>query len=283
MTAPKQDILRTLALLLLLLTTLPGCGLVRAGVAALRSTDGFKPIESDKRVLAEPGAEELARQVAGYLSEAIAIVEREQFRDFTKPVQVYVCASEESFVRSTGASKNASGVVTTKLFFSKRLAGFPPDQIRARVIHELSHLHLEQQLGAYGFDTHIPAWFQEGLAVVVSQGGGAEQVSDGEAVRALLKGSRFVPESKGSFFFKKSAKSYGLEPHLFYKQASLFVEYLKNLSVMQFGLFLLALEDGRDFEKSFRSVYGMAIDEAWGDFLSRLKEKEKEMHFVSAL
>jgi hypothetical protein len=280
MTVLKKNTISVATLLLLLMISLTGCDLVRAGVAALRSTDDFKPIESDKRVLAEPGAEDLAKQVAGYLPEAIAIVERAQVRDFTKPVQIYVCASEGSFASHTGASKNASGAVTTKLFFSKRLAGFPPEQVKARVIHELSHLHFEQQLGAYGYDTHIPAWFQEGLAVVVSNGGGAEKVSEAEAIRALLAGTRFVPEPRGSFFFKKTARSYGLEPHLFYRQASLFVGYLKEISGMQFGLFLLALEDGRDFEKAFRAVYGMTVNDAWQEFLSRVKEKQKEMHFA---
>lgn len=268
------------ALLLFLIINLVGCSLLRSGVASLKSTADFRPLEADNRVLAEPGAEDLAKQVAGYLPEAISTVQREQYRDFVKPVAVYVCASEDSFVRHTGASKSASGVVTTKLFLSGKLADLPPKQAQARVIHELSHLHLQQQLGTYHFDANIPAWFQEGLAVLVSDGGGAEKVSEVEAIKAILAGRHFTPEAGGSVFFKKSGKSYGLEPHMFYRQASLFTRYIKDLSPIHFGLFMLSIEDGGDFDKSFRKVYNMSIEEAWQDFVIVLKNKQREMQFA---
>ncbi len=268
------------ALLLFLLISLAGCSMLRCGLASLRSTADFRPLEADDRILVEPGAEDLARQIAQYLPGAITKVQEEQYRDFTKPIRIYVCASVDSFVSHTGASKNASGVVTTKLFFSRKLAEFAPDQIKARVTHELSHLHLQQQLGTYHFDAHIPAWFQEGLAVLVSNGGGAENVNEADAVRAILAGKHFIPEPQGSFCFKKSGKSYGLEPHMFYRQASLFVGYIRDLSEIRFGLFMLAIEDGRDFDKSFRSVYGIGIDEAWQDFVTIQRERQREMRFA---
>lgn len=269
-----------IALLLFLIIHLAGCSLLRSGIASLKSTADFRPLEADDRILAEPGAENLAKQVSGYLPQAIITVQTEQYRDFIKPVRVYVCASEDSFVSHTGASKNVSGVVTTKLFFSRKLSEFPPEQIQSRVIHELSHLHLQQQLGTYHFDANIPAWFQEGLAVLVSAGGGAERVSEAEAVKAILAGKHFAPEAQGSFFFKKTGKSYSLEPHMFYRQASLFVGYMKNLSPLHFGLFMLSIEDRGDFDRSFHTVYGMGIDEAWQDFVILLKNKQREMHFA---
>ena len=151
---------------------------------------------------------------------------------------------------------------------------------KAILTHELSHLHLQQQLGVYHYDANMPAWFQEGLAVLVSGGGGAETVSGVEAGTAILEGRHFTPEAKGSFFFHKSAKSYGLEPHMFYRQASLFVKYLRDMSEIRFGVFLLAIEDGMDFDKSFRAVYGMSIDEVWKGFVIDLRNKQQEMYFA---
>jgi hypothetical protein len=272
-----------LGFLLLLSISLTGCGLMRTGIASMRSTSDFRPLEADKRVLVEPGAEDLARQVAGYLPEAVRTIEKEQYRDFTKPVTVYVCASEDSFASHTGLSKQVRGAVITKLFLSGRMKD--PEfngTLKAILTHELSHLHLQQQLGVYHYNTNIPAWFQEGLAVLVSNGGGAEKVSEAAAVRAIIKGRHFTPEAQGSFFLHKSGSSYDLEPHLFYRQASLFVRYIKSMSAFKFGLFMLALEDGGNFAGSFRIVYGMGIGETWQDFVDQLREKQREMPFADA-
>lgn len=271
----------TIGILLFLNVTLSGCGLLRAGIASLKSTSDFRPLETDNRILAESGAEDLARQVAGCLPEAIRAVEKEQYRDFTKPVTVYVCASEDSFASHTGVSKQIRGAIVTKVFLSGRLK-HPEfnETLKAILTHELSHLHLQQQLGMYHYNANIPAWFQEGLAVLVSNGGGAEKVSEAAAVKAIVEGKHFTPEAHGSFFLHKSGGSYGLEPHLFYRQASLFVRYIKRMSEFKFGLFMLAIEDGGDFDKSFRAIYGMGIDETWQDFVDQLRDKQREMPFA---
>ena len=266
--------------LLALLTSLAGCGLLKKGYASLKSTSDFHPLEAESRVFVEPGAEDLAKQVADYLPEAVRIIEKEQYRAFSKPPEIFVCASEDSFASHTGLSEQVRGAVITKLFLSGKLRN--PEfkkTTRAILIHDLSHLHFQQQLGVYHYHANIPAWFQEGLAVLVSGGGGAERVSEAEAGRELLEGKHFTPEAQGSFWFHRSGRSYGLEPHMFYRQCSLFVGYLKTLSEIHFGLFILAIEDGGDFGKSFRSVYGMSIDDMWQDFTTSLRNKQHQIMF----
>jgi len=271
-----------IVLLVFLALVLSGCGLLRSGIASLRSTSDFHRLQTDSRVLAEPGAEDLANQVAGFLPVAIRTIEKEQLRSFAKPVEVFVCASEDSFARHTGASRKARGAVTTRLFLSGALKNEPAEMTRARLTHELSHLHFVQQLGVYRFNAHIPAWFQEGLATLVSDGGGAEKVSEADAAKAVLDKRYFTPEAQGSFWFPRSGSSYGLEPHMFYRQASMFVGYLKCLSEVRFGLFLLAIEDGEDFDGSFRSHYGLSIDEAWEEFVAQLRDKQRGIRFAVA-
>jgi hypothetical protein len=277
------DAARILALgvLLVLTVNLTGCGLLRSGIASLKSTSDFHPLVIDNRVLAESGAEDMAMQVAGYLPEAIRTVEKEQYRDFIKQVTVYVCATEDSFAGHTGLSKRARGAMITKVFLSARLKD-PEfnESLKAILTHELSHLHLQQQLGVYHYNANIPAWFQEGLAVMVSNGGGAEKVSEAEAMKTILEGKHFTPEAHGSFFWHKSGSSYDLEPHMFYRQAALFVRYIKRQSEFKFGLFMLAIADGGDFDKAFRATYGMSIDETWQDFIDQLREKQREMQFA---
>ncbi len=261
-----------IVVILVIILSIFGCRLVRTGLALLKSKAHFIPLESDKRVLYEPGAEEFARRVAGYLPEAIAKVEKEHYRRFVKPVSVYLCATEESFSRYTGLSKGIRGALTNKVFLSGKLWK-QPESIGSILTHELSHLHLQQQLGWYGFSANLPAWFKEGLATFVSGGGGAETVNKNEAGKAIIEGKHFLPETRDSLLFPKSSSSYGLKPHLFYRQSAMFVTYLKKLDETKFCTFLLVLEDGENFKKSFISIFGVSIDKVWQEFVQELKNR----------
>ncbi|MSM41421.1 MAG: hypothetical protein GJT30_17520 [Geobacter sp.] len=256
--------------LLVLAAHICGCSLMRSSIASLKSTSDFAPMAGDGRVFSEPGGEDVAAPVAALLPEAIATVERDQHRPFTQPVQVYVTKDEESFAAFTGVSKQIRGAVIIKLFLSGGLRK-EPERIKRILTHELSHLHIGQQLGIYGYNANLPAWFQEGLAVTVSGGGGAEKVSAEEAARAILAGKSITPEARGSFLFKKSAHSYGLEPHMFYRQSGMFVAWLRQRDETRFRAFLLALEDDRDFAGSFTEAFGEDLDTAWQEFVDRLR------------
>ncbi|ABB31745.1 hypothetical protein GeomeDRAFT_0175 [Geobacter metallireducens RCH3] len=281
MSARVTDWMTTLSRLLVLLvlaTNIFGCSLMRSSVAALKSTAEFVPTGTDRRVFAEPGAEDVATVAAKELAEAIATVEREQHGPFAGPVEVYVTRDEESFAAFTGVPKEVRGAVILKIFLSGGLRK-EPDRIRRILTHELSHLHLGQRLGmVYGYNATLPSWFQEGLAVVVSGGGGAEKMSEEGAVEAILKGKSIIPEANGSFFFKKFANSYGLTPPMFYRQSGMFVAHLQRLDEARFRSFLLAIKDGHGFGDSFAKSYGMGVDEAWQQFTERFKRRQPSAH-----
>jgi len=258
---------------LILAANITGCTLLRTSVAALKPTDHFVPMGTDARVLSEPGAEDVAVVVAADLAAAIATVEREQHRPFAKPVQVYVTRDEESFADFTGMAKQVRGAVIIKVFLSGGLRQ-EPDRINRILTHELSHLHLGQQLGIYGYNANLPSWFQEGLAVTVSGGGGAEKVSEAEAAKAILAEKGLNPEAAGSFFFKKSAHSYGIEPHMFYRQSGMFVAWLMQLDQERFRSLMLTIEDGGEFSASFSKAFGQNLDTAWQRFIDQLKPQK---------
>lgn len=255
--------------LLILVTSSGGCSLLRSSLASLKSTDHFVPQAADQRVLAEPGAEDVASTVANELTATIATVEREQYRPFKEPVAVYVTKDEESFAAFTGVPKQVRGAIITKLFLSGGLRQ-EPERIKRILTHEMSHLHLAQQLGIYGYNANLPSWFQEGLAVVVSGGGGAEKVSDAEAAKAILTGKCLQPEASGSFIFRKLPHTYDIAPHMFYRQSGMFAAYLRQLDEARFRTFLLAIQDGQIFAMAFSAAFGTGVAMAWQQFVAQL-------------
>ncbi|MGB3942533.1 MAG: hypothetical protein WBK96_13685 [Candidatus Manganitrophaceae bacterium] len=250
---------------------LSGCMATSALLAMTRSTDQFLAYTADPRVMYEPGAEEQARDVAEALPTAIETVERAQYRDFVAPVRIYVCANLESFKTYGAPSGKEGGFVLNKRLFLSPKPENTAERIPRLLTHELSHLHLGQQLGLFK-SARIPSWFQEGLAVYVANGGGAETVTEDQAREAIQQGRYFHPETEGSLLFPKRAHDYGLEAHLFYREASMFVADLKRMDVAKFKTFLLALEDGVRFATAFQTAYGVSIEETWRGFLAEMQK-----------
>jgi hypothetical protein len=245
-----------------------GCSVTRSAISSLRSTDHFVPLETDKRVLYEPGAEAFAEQMAALLPQAIEQVETGHYRPFVKPVTIHICVSEKSYEKLTGIKAPAS--VTLKgVFFSPRLVE-EQRPLPLYLAHELSRLHLEQQIGKWKF-AHLPAWFKEGLATYVSGGGGAQNVTESEAIEAIKAGKHFEPHEKGSIFFRKYGHHWGLSPHMFYRQSMMFIAYLKNIDEEKYRSFLLAIQDGAGFSESFHNAFGVSLAEIWDDFLEKIR------------
>ena len=88
--------------------------------------------------------------MAAALPDAIASVERQQYRAFIQPVSVFVCATPERFA-SFGGPKSAGGfVLNGRLFISPKPQN-TAERIPRLLTHELSHLQLEQQLGMFRY------------------------------------------------------------------------------------------------------------------------------------
>lgn len=235
----------------------------------LRSTDHFLNHSSDPRVLYEPGAESLADSIVAILPQSIQQIENRQYRCFIEPVAVYVCASEESFYNLYGARVKAG--VSNKLLLSPGLMD-EPENIQLYLTHELSHLHLFQQLGLLKM-RNLPAWFKEGLATFVSDGGGAQTVSEDEAIAAIVNGKHFVPTSGGYYgvFNEKSSADNALSHHMRYRQYMMFVSFLKNHDATLFMSLLLDIQDGENFAESIQRSYGKTTAQLWQDFIKEIQ------------
>ncbi|MCP3931940.1 MAG: hypothetical protein GY705_22930 [Bacteroidetes bacterium] len=156
-----------------------------------------------------------------------------------------------------------------KIFLSASLRE-QPERIPTLTTHELSHLHLIQRIGASKTVRNIPSWFSEGLAVAVSNGGGAENVNEIDAAHAILNGLCFHPDSTGSILFPKTASSFSLKPHMFYRQSAMFVQFLREYDTEKFQNFLQTLQKGEKFKYACHVSFEKDINDFWEAFKEKL-------------
>ena len=134
----------------------------------------------------------------------------------------------------------------SKLFISPRVFEKGDNVELLYLTHELSHLHLLQKLGFYKM-SRLPFWFKEGWATYVSEGGGADLISQQDAIESIRAGRHFVPNKVGGFIFQKTPTDFGLHPQMFYRQSMLFVEYLASHESSQFKEMIVAIYNGENF------------------------------------
>lgn len=238
----------------------------RYGQALRASTEGFAVLDRDERVYYMPSMETEAERVAAALPEAIRQVESLHGRRFLEPISVFVCDTQACFNQHVPRGTTARGAVFLKRVFLAPRTFHPPSEA-AILTHELDHLFWHQHLGMIAYVRELPTWFQEGMAVFVSEGGGAEPVSEAEARAALLQGRTFVPEERGSLWVPQTAGSYGLPHHLFYRQSAMFVAYLHDHDPDAFQQALEAIVEGASFAEAFAST-GRTITQHWADFVA---------------
>lgn len=128
------------------------------------------------------------------------------------------------------------------------------------------------------WQSEVPAWFQEGLAVYASDGGGAEGVSRKQAQQVIIAGNAFTPVTTGSLLIRKTAHYYGLKPHMFYKQAGIFVTLLHAQGGEQFKALIHTIQAGTPLKKAMEKVYGAGVLREWNAFVSELKRRNGTEH-----
>jgi hypothetical protein len=170
--------------------------------------------------------------------------------------------------------------VLTKLFLSPRMFEDGDEIARLYLIHELSHLHIRDQLGNYKM-SRLPCWFTEGLAVYVSNGGGAHTVTEKQALDSIKSGKYFIPDEAGGFIFKKTASDWNLNHHMFYRQSMLFISYLASTKESSYRKLILDIQDGEQFSAALKAGYNKKLEELWHDFLHEVESKPESNSVAS--
>lgn len=238
--------------------------------------DRMAALSADGRVHYEPGAEDFAREVAALLPSAIARVETVHGRPFAHPVIVGVYATPDAYMAANGVASVAPVGVTIfgRVNLSPKLFGPQHLRLRAILTHELSHAHLQGWIGDY--DTlYLPSWFKEGLAVMISGGGGAEFVSEAEARAAMQRGETIVINDVGGLskltnvpLEKKPANRPPWYPTvLAYREAGMFVDYLREADRPGFDRMMNAILHDRPFTEAVTAGYHDDVRSLWEKFV----------------
>jgi hypothetical protein len=253
--------------------TVPAVRHIASGV--WNSPDRLAASPENPQVHYERGGAEYAHAVAALLPGAIARVEAVQGRPFARPVTVGVYVSREAFAAGNGLGHSRAAGVTFfgHVTLSPILFSAQRQRLPAILTHEMSHAHLQSWVSALAY-IHLPNWFKEGLAVMVSGGGGAEFVSEIEARDAMRHGDRIAIDSEGSWrnltgikFENPSETPNGSRIMMGYRQAGLFVTFLHDRDSAGFTRMMTAVLDGHPFGAAVMAGYGRDLLTLWADFL----------------
>jgi hypothetical protein len=263
--SPIKMLIRVSVILLIAIAAVPA--LRNSALVYILPKTGFSP-SSDARVMAQSGrtAVDLSTLVNKHLPAAIDQVQKMQGYTLDKPLKIYVFDNDVDYSRLGGCpSGSRACVFGNQLSLAPKLLS-EPDTVLAILTHELSHVLLQQRMGTWNI-SRVPPWFLEGLAVVVSDGGGTEGVGPQAATAAIKSGQRFTPDMSKNWFSQKTAAHYQLPHRLFYRQSALFVQHLKTAHPEHFESLLRRMHSGMGFHEAFERSFTQTIDILWDEFL----------------
>ena len=249
--------------------------LIKAILAKYKSTDHFVTLLEDSRIHYEPPAKDSALVLRDILEEQIESVEEVLEASFSLPIEIFVCASQESFNEYVFLSKNVRGAVYWgKLFLSP--GAFSRGSLSELVSHELTHYLFNTHLGEKSHVKNIPIWFREGIAVFVSNGGANYTI--GSDVYSLMseEETRAYLSGEIDFWFNSvspedAVTEGGIVNWQLYRVGALFIHYLHDMDPEKFGKLIKLLLEGEEFESSIKLSYDQGINEFLDSFTAQIK------------
>jgi hypothetical protein len=233
-------------------------------------------LPENRQIRYEEGALDRARIVADLLPAAIARVEAAQGRPFAHPVVIGVYLTPEAYAAANGTGHTGTVgvnflgrvVLSPSLFTTKRA------RLPAILTHELSHAHINGWISQLAY-MKVPNWFKEGLAVMVSGGGGAEEVSEWQARDALRWGDRIAMNTGGSLLdwvgvrmeAAPEVPQTSTRIQMAYRQSGMFVTFLHDTNPVAFATMMHGVLDGQPFAEAVAAAYHTDLEVLWLRFL----------------
>jgi hypothetical protein len=233
-------------------------------------------LPENRRVRYEEGALDRGRIVAALLPDAIARVEAVHGRPFAHPVIIGVYVTPEAYAAAngTGVAGSVGAHFLGRVILSPSLFSTQRGRLAAILTHELSHAHIRSWMSELRFIA-LPNWFKEGLAVTVSDGGGAEEVSVADARDAMRWGDHIALKTEVSVLDWVGVRMVqppqvpetSFRTQMAYRQASMFVAFLQDTNPAAFATMMQAILDGRPFAQAVERAYHMDVETLWLSFL----------------
>jgi len=161
-----------------------------------------------------------------------------------------------------------------RVILSPTLASRQHQRLPAIRIHELSHALIQGWVGLLA-DIRIPNWFREGLAVMVSGGGGTEFVSEQEARAAIERGECIAIDDSQSLSTLMDGIRFERAPDgatpshrtvMAYREAGMFVSWLHDLDGPGFVRMMSAILDRHSFAEPVEAGYRRDVHTLWQEF-----------------
>lgn len=277
----KQKIIGIIVAVLFLII----CGLltqpllIKSIKAKFKSTDHFLMLKQDPRIRYEKGAEKNALVLSDVLPASKNAVERILKSTFKKPIDAYICTTQQSFNEYVFLSKNVRGAVYwEKIFLSP--GAFNRGSLDNLVQHELTHYLFYSHIGEKAHIESVPLWFREGIAVFVANGG-ESYIKHAEIYSVMTSQERKAYLSgETDFWFNTSniqdaVTSNGVANWLLYRVSGLFVHFMQFSDPKKFNDLIQRLLNSESFDTAVVSSYNQNIESLHDDFSEYLNSNNK--------
>lgn len=248
---------------------LQGCTLVRAARVYTHSPDELPRLSSVVPIYAEKGAEPLADEILSALPTAIWHIEKTHGGNLNPLPPVVICATRVCFERFAAVPGAAAETLYDRRISLNGEKIVVDNRSAVQLFtHELSHF--------YWFSQGIifqPRWFEEGMSVWASQGGGAERVTVRAAKEAIRKGETIRPTLDAGIwnYIFRSPHVPGNDWHMFYRQSGMFIQYLHDSDSVGFVKLLDALRLHKNLRQAWPLAYRESLDDVWWQFVQEIR------------
>ena len=251
---------------------LPGCTLARATYYGyFHSPDSLPKFSETLPIYAEKGAESMAGDIAAALPTVIRRIEATHGGKLKPLPPIVVCITEacyDYYAAEPVAAAEAMGEKRISINGAKILK--EKRDVVQLFTHEVSHFYWHSQ----GISAQ-PRWFEEGMGVWVSDGGGAETVSVQAAEQAIRSGTTIHPTLNTGFwnYLTKSPSPPENSWNMYYRQAGMFIQHLHDSDPIAFSHLLEALRNTKDLQQAWPVVYKESLDVVWLHFVGGVRGK----------
>lgn len=262
--------------ILTLVAMLPGCTLTRAAYVYAHSPENLPKVSATLPVYAEEGAESIAGDIVAALPTSIQRIEATHGGKLDSLPPIVVCATEACYNHYAAIPAAAAETLLDKRISinGAKILKEKRDAVQL-FTHELSHFYWYSQ--GVGFQ---PRWFEEGMGVWVSNGGGAENVSVQAAGRAIRSGTTIHPTLNSGFWNYLTHPPSPRENnwYMYYRQAGMFIQYLHDSDPIAFAHLLDALRNTKDLQQAWSIAYKKNLNEMWLQFVKEIQGKSTEQN-----